>query len=175
MQGAEFKGVRETGYFHLPELPVRLRPHSRIAAHTHQVGAAPRCIQELWPQLVPSTCGLNSMTVACPPACTAGPQNVWDEEGSVHQAVCSYARSLACMPAQTIDNVPASPSWDMACACTRRILTSALSVAVCLHVPPACPVLPTGFHSHGHQIVSGTADDTFDYHDADKNGALNKK
>jgi hypothetical protein len=59
MQGAEFKGVRETGYFHLPELPVRLRPHSRIAAHTHQVGAAPRCIQELWPQLVASTCGLN--------------------------------------------------------------------------------------------------------------------
>jgi|EP01046_Picozoa_sp_COSAG06_P021914 hypothetical protein len=83
--------------------------------------------------------------------------------------------SLARLHASADYDVPASPSWDMACACTRRILTSALSVAVCLHVPPACPVLPTGFHSHGHQIVSGTADDTFDYHDADKNGALNKK
>ena len=28
---------------------------------------------------------------------------------------------------------------------------------------------------HGHQVVAGTADEAFDFHDQDNNGALNKK
>lgn len=36
-------------------------------------------------------------------------------------------------------------------------------------------VVSLSYCSHGHQVVTGTAEEAFDFHDKDKNGALNKK
>lgn len=36
-------------------------------------------------------------------------------------------------------------------------------------------VVSLSYCSHGHQVVTGTAEEAFDFHDKDKNGALNIK
>ena len=128
-QGGEFKGIRETGHFHLPELPVRdlralFQPVRLVDTHRRLLCQDLKNFgmkKDLWIK----RCRLPPLPDPLP------------------TSTCREADSRG---------VPA--------ASLRR---SGLSVCVWV----CC--------SHGNQVVTGTAEEAFDFSDSDKNGALNKK